>query len=364
MLQQRDVDLDRHGHRRVDVVASSATTSTSTSSSTTTTSSSSTSTSSSSGTVDRIPISVTGTTDTRFVTADHMFAGVEMQLSGEPLAESMGRQLPGYSRDFPTPDVYFTPADTPFPGSKTNCEVDGGSWNASVSACPVPDLVGYATAVESYEYSKQPMNNLALESGAGTSFIFGPLVNPTAATGAAALAILIPRVQHYGVASNATPIFVHTVDGTDATNRFGWPGLWPTLQPYSTFDPHILPVSTVGEVCSISSDDDPNATGSILNLDYECDYNSLHLPDRDTQLTKTITPGSTGWAQWKYALWVLNYLQSMHDSNQTAITTIAAGDMSSATWAWRATPSWAPTTGPSPAPTSAPATSRASRPRS
>jgi hypothetical protein len=258
-----------------------------------------------------------------------MFATVEMQLAGEPLAESMGRLLAGYSRDFPTPDVYFTPAGTPFPNSTTLCEVDGGGWAPSFSACPysVPDLVGFATAVESYEYSKQPMNNLALESGAGTSYIFGPLVNPSGATGMAALGIVIPRFAHFAAASNASPTFVHAVDGTDPTNRLGWPGLWPTLHPYDSFDPTIHPVNTVTEMCSISSDDDPNATGSILNLDYECDYNSLHLVNRAAQVDMKITPGASGWAGWKYSLWVLNYLQSMHDAAQTAITTVPAGQL-------------------------------------
>jgi hypothetical protein len=279
--------------------------------------------------VPRVPVTVTGTTDTRFVTADHMFATVEMQLSGEPLAESMGRVLTGYSRDFPTPNVYFTPAGSPFPDSTELCVMDGGMWSAAFSACPgmAPDLVGFATAVESYEYSKQPMNNLAFESGAGTSFLFAPLLNPTAVTGAAALAVLIPRIQHFAAGSNASVNFVHPVDGTDPKNRLGWPGFWPTTHPFRSFDPHIVPVSTVGESCSISSDDDPNATGSILNVDYECDYNSLHLVNRDAQVDKTITPGASGWAGWKYSLWVLNYLQSMHDAKQTAIATVPAGQL-------------------------------------
>jgi hypothetical protein len=256
-----------------------------------------------------------------------MFATVEMQLSGEPLAESMGRLLPGYSRDYPHPDIYFTPPGTPFPNSTAVCTVDGGGWDPNVSACPVPDLTGFSTAVESYEYSKQPMNNLAFESGAGTSFLFAPLVNPSSLTGSAALALLIPRIQHYAVGSNATANFVHPADGTDPNNRLGWPGFWPTTHPYRSFDPTIKPVSSVGEMCSISSDDDPNATGSILNLDYECDYNSLHLVDRTKQIDATINPGASGWAGWKYSLWVLNYLQSMHDSTQAAIATVPAGQL-------------------------------------
>src|SRR5271154_442901 len=47
---------------------------------------------------------------TTFVTRDHFMAAVEMQLSGEPFAESMGRDLSGYSRDYLTPDMYFDPA--------------------------------------------------------------------------------------------------------------------------------------------------------------------------------------------------------------------------------------------------------------
>jgi hypothetical protein len=234
-----------------------------------------------------------------------MFAAVEMQLAGEPLAESMGRVLTGYSRDLPVPNVYFDP--------------DGGA--ASL------DLAGFGTAIESYEYSKQPMNNLALESGAGTSLLFGPLVNPVGLMGSAALALLIPRIQHFAAGSNAAPVFVKPVDGTDPLNRLGWPGLWPTVHPYRSFDPTINAVNTVAQMCSISSDDDPNATGQVLNLDYECDYNSLHLPQRDAQLDKTLTPGASGWAGWKYGLWVLNYLQSMHDSAQTAIAEVAGADL-------------------------------------
>jgi len=38
--------------------------------------------------------------DTRFVTEDHFIASVEMQLSGEPFAQAMGRDLGGYTRDY------------------------------------------------------------------------------------------------------------------------------------------------------------------------------------------------------------------------------------------------------------------------
>ena len=43
---------------------------------------------------------------------DHMMASVEMQLAGEPLAESMGRDLGGYSRDYVPTNIYFDPSPT------------------------------------------------------------------------------------------------------------------------------------------------------------------------------------------------------------------------------------------------------------
>jgi hypothetical protein len=256
--------------------------------------------------------------DTRFVTRDHFMAALEMQLSGEPFAESMvasfaprGRNLAYYSRDHIPPNLYFAPSFT---------QPDAAPQGPT-------DIPGFSAGVESYEYSKQPMNNVNLESGAGTSLLFGPLVNPDAKTGAPAVAAMRAWVQTLGGASNATNGVSQFVDPNpaDATadNPFGWKGVWPTLQPFTSFNPAISnATSSVAEKCSISSDDDPGAAGSVLSNDYECDYTQLHLPDRDAQVEKTIDPGSSGWASWKSALWVLNYLQVMHDSQENPINTV------------------------------------------
>src|SRR5450755_3939153 len=107
---------------------------------------------------------------TRFVTREHFLASAEMQVTGEPYAEIMGRDLTGYSRDNPTPNIYTDPSPTA-----------QGPWI---------DLNGFSTAVESYEYSKQPMNNVAFESGAGTSLLYAPLVNPDGVGGPQASALL------------------------------------------------------------------------------------------------------------------------------------------------------------------------------
>src|SRR2546421_433782 len=45
--------------------------------------------------------------DTRFVVREHLLAAGEMQISGEPLAEAMGRDLGDYSRDHLPTDLYF-----------------------------------------------------------------------------------------------------------------------------------------------------------------------------------------------------------------------------------------------------------------
>jgi hypothetical protein len=242
--------------------------------------------------------------DTRFVVREHMLAAVEMQLSGEPFATAMGRELTSYSRDWLPPNIYF---DT-----------------SASSFGPRIDLPGFSSAIESYEYSKQPMNNLAFESGAGLSLAYGALLDPTG-DGATGCANLRTTVQHLATESNATARYVSAA--ATPTNPLGWPGIWPTLEPFESFDPTIATTSSVAEQCSITSDDDPGSTGALISDDYECDATTLHLPSRSTQVESAITPGASGWAAWKSALWVMNYLQLMHDVDENAITSVPPSDL-------------------------------------
>ena len=266
---------------------------------------------------------------TRFITREHFLASAEMQISGEPLAETMGRELGDYSRDSPIPNLY---ADT-----SPNAH---GPWI---------DLPGFSTGIESYEYSKQPMNNVAFESGAGTSLVYGPLVNASNASGAAATAQLAALVEHYAKGSNAFGAWVFTGGtypttlsmvlgsprasgnpnlhgtGTGAQNPLGWPGIWPTVHVFESFDPTIAAVSDIKLLCVISADDNPKAGGGkLVSADYECDYTTLHLPNRAAQINPVITPGADGFSAWKYGLWVLNYLQVMHDSTEGPVAKVAA----------------------------------------
>jgi hypothetical protein len=270
-----------------------------------------------------VQVQITATVNsTRFVTREHFLAAAEMQISGEPFAENMGRQLSGYSRDHLPTDIYFD-----------SSPLSSGSWI---------DLVGFSTAVESYEYSKQPMNNVALESGAGTSLLFGPLVNPDAGAGNDALSRMATLVQHFASGSNAVGKWVFPPNtfpvndgggdlnahgtGQPSENPLGWPGLWPTLHVFQSFDPTIQPTSDTSLSCSISSDDDPGASGSLGSADYECDYTTLHLLDRTNQADFSITPGADGFSAWKYGLWCLNYLQIMHDSTEAAVAYLDGDD--------------------------------------
>lgn len=243
--------------------------------------------------------------DTRFTTREHFVAAVEMQLSGEPLAETFGRVLSGYSRDFLPTDQYFDPALN----------------NPAVTMTPIPspDPLGFSTAVESYEYSKQPMNNIAFESGAGTSLLFGPVLNPAGLNGAAARENLRLWMQSLASESDALGRFVFPT--ATPANPLGWPGIWPTLQPFVDWDPTVK-ASNASTGCSITSDDDPGATGALPCNDYECDATTLHLVDREKQVHKEIGPGASGWAGWKEALWVINYLQSMHDPNGGTVNSV------------------------------------------
>ncbi|HTJ44523.1 MAG TPA: hypothetical protein VL463_20605 [Kofleriaceae bacterium] len=262
----------------------------------------------------RPPADVTITAElasARTTTREHMIAGGEMQISGEPLAEAMGRDLGGYSRDLLPPDLYLD-------------HQSGLFWI---------DLPGFSTGVESYEYSKQPMNALAFESGAGTALGDAPAIGD-----------LTARVQHFALGSNATGKWVFapgtfpadnaygdlnpTGTGVPANNPLGWPGIWPTAHVFASFDPSSDPSDRVDLQCSIVSDDNPSeAAAPLISADYECDASSLHLRDRDQQVEKIITPGADGWSGWKYGLWTINYLQIMHDAMNQAVEAVPEAEL-------------------------------------
>ena len=263
-----------------------------------------------------VDVAITAEVDsTRFVVREHMLASGEMQISGEPLAEAMGRDLGGYSRNGLPPDLYADP-------------VIGTSW---------VDLAGFSTGIESYEYSKQPMNFVAFESGAGTALshavpdLVGSLQHFAKSSGAFGKWVFAPATYPANNAlgnTNPTSVAHPTPPGDPAHNPLGWPGIWPTAHVFASFDPAIAPTSACDLLCSITSDDSPQGVGTReLSADYECEATTLHLASRATQVDATLTPGADGFATWKYGLWTLNYLQVMHDDQEAGVDAVAEADV-------------------------------------
>jgi hypothetical protein len=251
-------------------------------------------------------------TDRRFYVADHFRASMEMQISGEPFAQLLGRNLAGYNRFSTTPDLY---TDT-------------------VSGLVTVDPLSYSMAVESYEYSKQPMNNTSLESGAGLSLQFGPVLNPHGVDGDAAFGLLRDRLQTFAIASNAggpigTSLVVSPAPTDNPLNVYGWSGYWPVFAEFQSFDPRISPISSAAlrGGCFINAGYAASTLGAQSVGAYECGYTSLNLQQRDQQVTKVLDPAAMGFAMWKQGLWVINYWQSLHDVAGNPISVVAAVDL-------------------------------------
>jgi len=256
----------------------------------------------------------------RFRTASVMFASIEMQQSGEPLAEAMGRDLAGYDRNALEPDLYQPP------GQPT----------------AMRDPAGYSAAVESYEYSKYHMNTVAFESGPATSLAFGPLLNPAGATGTAAHDLLRDIVQSLAIASHAgvralpsdagmsLPTGFVTVPAPDPIanplNTLGFGGLWPMWHPFRSFVPTIRPSNNATRGCSLSGGYGASAGMAVPVGDYECGYSSLHIVARIGLVDRVIEPEATGMTAWKLGLWINNYLQLFHDTDGNAIVSVASAD--------------------------------------
>ena len=246
--------------------------------------------------------------NTGAVVADQLRAAIEMQHAGEPLAEAMGRDLAGYDRNAILTDQY---------------EPKGSA--------AMTDIVGYSSAVESYEYSKLAMNAVSFETGAGLSLMYGPLVNPTKQLGAPALGLLRTRIQalavasHAGVSGTLGPWVAVPAPTDNPLNVLGFPGLLPQMAEFAAYDQAIAPSGNAVRGCSLSSGYGASAGTVVLVGDYECGYNTLHI-NRDAA-PKTLAMDALGLSAWKQGLWVINYFQLVHDTTGQALTDIAPADL-------------------------------------
>jgi hypothetical protein len=272
------------------------------------------------GPVDSGPLStVLGASlvDTHFRVLAHMRASIEMQLSGEPFAQLLNYNLNNFTRSSSVTDRYKDPT--------TNRNVN--------------DPLGYVLAIETYEYSKQPMNNLSFESGAGLSLMYGPVLNPGQLSGAQGFTLLANRFQRFAAEAYATgdgtspSLVVSPPPSNNPLNYYGWPGLWPVMAEFSSFDPTVHPMPGSVQACTLGGSlgygtGFPRRTPLVAN--YECDYNSLNLPNRTAQVMTTLETGALGYVAWKQALWAINYWQTLHDTaipTSHGITTVAPSDL-------------------------------------
>ena len=270
------------------------------------------------------PPTVTATVNsTRFVTREHMLAAGEMQISGEPFAEAMGRDLGNYSRDHLPTDIYF---DT--------SALAAGPW------IDLPGLLDRRRVVRVLEAADEQRR---VRVGRGHVARLRPARqrrrrgrrrgDREAAAMRAALRHGQQRARPLRVRAGTFPIGNASGDsnpigaGAGARTRSAGraSGRRSTCSRASIRRSIRRATSTLA--CAISSDDDPGASGALGCADYECDASTLHLRDRASQIDPMITPGADGFSAWKYGLWVLNYLQVMHDSTEAAVATSTIGDL-------------------------------------
>jgi hypothetical protein len=250
----------------------------------------------------------------RVDTMQLMFAAGEMQTSGEPFVQHFaGRNLAYYDRYLVPVDQYLVPI------------VGGSSFYASYT-----DLFGFSSAVESYEYSKMHMNMVCNQTGAGVSLVNGPLMATRA--GATPRDKLRARMQQLIVAAGTVASGYATLDAGvgNSQNDFGFPGLWPNLAPYRSFDPTMAPNQTIVHSCTtVTGYGGVVFFGNSPVNEYECDYNSLQLPaaTRASQVESVIGPGILGYSTWKEALWGVDFTGRLHDSQANAVTALAPEDM-------------------------------------
>jgi hypothetical protein len=258
----------------------------------------------------------------RVDTMQLMFAAGEMQTSGEPFAQNFaGRNLADYNRYWIPVDQYLVPVTS------------GSSFWVAYT-----DLFGFSTAVESYEYSKYHMNLVANQTGAGVSLANGPLVLAQPLQGASPFDKLRTRVEQLLYAAGTDVAGYAMFDGGAPTpdpqgganplNDFGFPGLWPDVMPFRSWDPTMQPDPSVTHSCTTQTGyGGVTFYGNNPVYTYECDYNTLNLPNRNAQVEKVIGPGVLGYTTWKEAIWGIDFTGRLHDSKSNPVTAVAPVDM-------------------------------------
>ncbi|WP_274652509.1 hypothetical protein [Paenibacillus humicola] len=196
--------------------------------------------------------------DYNFDTAGNMFAYAEFELSGEPLAESLGLDL----------DV-----------------LDAGKIDS-------PTAFDYAAGIESYEYSEEAMYEVVEKSGLGLHLANGPAIAAEARkSGKPANEVLASR-------------FVKMAESVGQPADQIQQNMFPTFIEYASGDPQYpQKVDT-----SKYADGD---NGSYIPK-YQVDFSSLRW-DRG-KMKKQLIPAAYGGTMLKQALWAGDFLGNLHNA--------------------------------------------------
>jgi hypothetical protein len=201
--------------------------------------------------------------DGRFDTAGSMIAYTEFELSGEPMAESLGLDL----------DV-----------------LDPNTLNE-------PSAFDYAAGIESYEYSEEAMYAVNYQSKLGPHLANGPLNATRGGTLESLGNRFMELTRSVGFSADELPL-----------------NLYPVTLPYAAGVPEYAgPVDT----SQVSSDEAEvtTAAGTAKSLKtvvpaYYRDYGSLAW--REDGMDKAFTPAATGAEMLKDVMWSQDFLGGMH----------------------------------------------------
>lgn len=190
----------------------------------------------------------------QFDTAANMFAYSEFELSGEPLAESLGL-------DLDLLDIYKLDQPTPF---------------------------DYAAGIESYEYSEEAMYEVVEKSGLGLHLVNGP-ANLERAAGKD------PRVA---LASR----YMELADAVGYKQDEIFQNMFPTYLEYTSGDPHYSQQVDISKFAD-------GENGAYIPK-YQVDFGTLRW-DRD-KMQKVLNPAALGGTYLKQALWLGDFLGGFH----------------------------------------------------
>lgn len=208
----------------------------------------------------------------RFDTAGNMFAYAEFELSGEPLAESLGLDLD--LLDANKPDE--------------------------------PGKFDYIAGIESYEYSEEAMYEVVEKSGLGVHLLSGPeIANIAKQQGVSPNEALVSRLQKMAEAVGYPFEEIHQ-------------GMYPTLIEYAQGDPHYAQAVDVSKYAD-------GEDGTYVPK-FQIDYSSLRW-DRG-KMDKTLIPSAYGASMLKQALWAGDFLGNLHAKDSDEELDAASADPS------------------------------------